>query len=138
MVMSKMGKWKYSTDQFSDQILESLLKIVKQRWDFARQTTLDIFEKTLRKLMLSLSDKEVKESIKKNEEKLTLRFNTCLILINNTKDVVTTATKTWKNIYYLHKPSDFVVQVEEEEEEEEKEEEIEIDNIEEEYCRPNS
>ena len=44
MVMSKMGKWKYSPDQFADQILESLLKIVKQRWDFARQIVLDIFE----------------------------------------------------------------------------------------------
>ena len=44
MVMSKMGKWKYSPDQFADQILESLLKILKQRWDFARKTALDIFE----------------------------------------------------------------------------------------------
>ena len=79
--------------------------------------------------MSSLSDKEVKESLKKNEAKLTLRFNTCLILMNNIEDIVTTITKTWKNIYYLHKPSDFLVQVEEEEEEEEKEEEIQIDNL---------
>ena len=81
--------------------------------------------------MLSLSDKEVKESVNKNEEKLTLRFNICLILLNNIEDVVTTTTKTWKKIYYLHKSSDFLVQVEEneeEEEEEEKEEEIQIDN----------
>ena len=39
--------------------------------------------------MSSLSDKEVKESLKKNEEKLTLRFNTCLILMNSVEDVVT-------------------------------------------------
>ena len=53
--------------------------------------------------------------------------------MNNIKDVVTTTNKTWKNIYYLHKPSEFPLQVEEEEEEEdeEKEEEIQIDNLEE-------
>ena len=28
MVMSKMGKWKYSLDQFTNQVLESLLKII--------------------------------------------------------------------------------------------------------------
>ena len=72
--------------------------------------------------------------MKKHEEKLTLRFNTCLTLINNIEDVVNTATKTWKNIYYLHKLSDFSIQVEEkeEEEEEEEEEEIQIDYLEEE------
>ena len=42
----------------------------------------------------------------------------------NIKDVVTTANKIWKNIYFLHKPTDFSVQVEEEE--------IQIDNLEEE------
>ena len=38
--------------------------------------------------MLILNDKEVKESLKKNEEKLTLRFNTCLILMKDIKHVV--------------------------------------------------
>lgn len=47
--------------------------------------------------------------------------------MNKIEDVVTSANKTWKNIYYLHKPSDFPIQVEgkdEEKEEEEKEEEF--------------
>ena len=88
------------------------MKIIQQRWNFTRKTALDIHEKTLRKLMMSLNDKEVKDSLKKNEEKITLRFNTCLILMNNIEDVVTTTTKTWRNIYCLHKPSEFPVQVE--------------------------
>ena len=131
--MSNMGKWKYSPNWFAKKILESLLKIVKKRWEFTIQIVLDIFEQTLRKLMPSLIDKEFKDSMKKNEEKLTLRFNTCLILMNNIEDVVTITTKTWKNIYCLHKLIEFLVQVEEEEEEEEeeKEEEIQIDNLEE-------
>ena len=58
-----------------------------------------------------------------------MRFNTCLILLNNIEDVVNIATKTWKNIYFLHKPSDFLMQVEEEEEEEEKEEELQIEYL---------
>ena len=82
--------------------------------------------------MLSLSDKEVKESLKKNEEKLTLRFNTCLILLNNIEDVVTTTNKTWKNIYCLHKPSHFLVQVEEEEEEDFQKVDLDKEEVEEE------
>ena len=83
--------------------------------------------------MLSVRNKEVKESLKKNEEKLTLRFNTCLILMNNIEDVVMSANKTWMNIYYLHKPSDFPIQIngkdEEEEKDEEKEKEFEKINL---------
>ena len=79
--------------------------------------------------MPSLSDKEVKESLKKNEEKLTLRCHTCLILMKNIEDVVRNENNIWKNIYLLHKKSDFPVQVDdkddEEEKDEEKEEEIE-------------
>lgn len=33
--------------------------------------------------MPSLNDKEVQESMKRNEEKLNLKFNTCLILVND-------------------------------------------------------
>ena len=76
--------------------------------------------------MPSFNDKEIKYSLKTNEENLILRFNTCLILINRIEDVVNSTTRTWKNIYCLHKPSDFLVQVEEEEEEEEEEKEEEI------------
>ena len=69
--------------------------------------------------MPSRSDKEVKESLKKNEEKFTLRFNTCLILMSNIEDVVMSANKSWKNIYCLHKPSDFPIQIDGKDEEEE-------------------
>ena len=79
--------------------------------------------------MLSLTDKEVKESLKKNEEKLTMRFNTCLILMKDIEHVVRNANNTWKNIYLLHKKSDFPILVDEKDEEDEgegeKEEEIE-------------
>ena len=51
--------------------------------------------------MPSLSDKEVKESLKKNEETITLRFNTYLILLNDIEHVIKNATNTWKNIYVL-------------------------------------
>ena len=79
--------------------------------------------------MPSLNDKEVKESLKKNEEKITLRFNTCLILLNDIEHVVRNATNTWKNIYLLHKPSDFVVSVSEKDgDDDEQKEDEEIDD----------
>lgn len=40
----------------------------------------------------------VKESIMYNEEKLKLKFNTCLILVNDIEHVVKNATNTWMNI----------------------------------------
>ena len=39
--------------------------------------------------------------------------------MNNIEDVVNSKTRTWKNIYYMHKLSDFPMQVEEKEEKEE-------------------
>ena len=67
--------------------------------------------------MPSLNNKEVKESLKKNEEKLTLKFNTCLGLMKDIDHVVKNATNTWKNIYLLHKPSDFPINVNDEDDE---------------------
>ena len=61
------------------------------------QTAKDIYEKNLRKL--------------KNEEKLTLRFNICLVLLKEIEHVLKNATNTWKNVYLLHKLSDFVISV---------------------------
>lgn len=69
------------------------------------KTTKDFYEQTLRQLMSSLSEKEVQESLKQNEKKHTLKFNTCMLFLI----VVKSTTTTWKNIYGLQKPSEFVV-----------------------------
>ena len=81
--------------------------------------------------MPSLSDKEIKESLKKNEEKLTLRFNTCLVLLNDIEHNVRNATNTWKNVYLLHKLSNFVVSVSDKEEDDDEQEKDEKDDVEE-------
>lgn len=78
--------------------------------------------------MPSLSGKEIKESIKKNEVKLTLKFNSCLILVNDIEHVVRNATNTWKIIYNLHKKSDFFVNVSDKEDDGENEKEEENDD----------
>ena len=78
---------------------------------------------------MSSLDDEVKVPLKKNEEKLTLRFNTCLVLLKDSEHVVKNATNTWKNIYVLHKPSDFVFNISDNDEgDDEKENDKEIDN----------
>ena len=66
--------------------------------------------------------------MKKNEENLTLKFNTNLILINGIEHVVKNATNTWKNIYNLHKKSNFVVNVSDKEDDGEHEKDEEIDD----------
>ena len=71
--------------------------------------------------MLSLTNKEVKEFLKKNEEKLTLRFNTCLILMKDVEHVVKNSTNTWKNVYLLHKSSDFPINISDKDEEDDQE-----------------
>ena len=81
--------------------------------------------------MSSLDDKEVKESLKKNEENLTFRFNTCLVLLNDIEDVVRNAKNTWNNVYLLHKPSDFVVSVSDKEEDDDEQKKDEENNDEE-------
>lgn len=69
LIISKMGKWKYSLDQLGQQIPNVVMEKIKPRWENAMKISKDIYEKTLRQLMSSLNDKEVKESLKKNEEK---------------------------------------------------------------------
>lgn len=59
-IITKFGKWKYSLDELAQQIPNELMEAIKPRWEHAKNTTKDIFEHTLRKLKLSLSEKEVK------------------------------------------------------------------------------
>lgn len=57
------------------------------------------------------------------KKKITLRFNTCLILLNDIEHVVKNATKKLKNIYVLHKESEFVVSVSEQDDDEKEKDE---------------
>ena len=125
--MVKLGKWKYSSDELTQKVLDVILKVLNSQMDNAFGVAKGISEKTLRQLIPSLSDKEVKESLKKNEQKLTPKFNTFLIFLKDIQSVVKSNTTTWKNIYGLHKPSEFLVQVDDKDvEEDDVEEEVEI------------
>ena len=84
------------------------------------QTIKDIYWKILRQLLLSISYIKVKESLKKNEDKMTLKFNTCLILMKDIEYVVNNSINTWKNVYHLHKPNNFPIDVEDDDDEEDK------------------
>lgn len=126
-----MGKWKYSHYENSQKNLDENFEVVKPQWDRKIKIINDIYEQTLRQLMSSLSEKEVKESLKKNEKKFTLKFNTCLILLKDIESLVKSNATTWKNIYGLHKSSDFVVQVDDKDgEDEDAKEEVEIKDYE--------
>ena len=103
-IMEKMGQWKYSPDGMASQIPGTLLEKVKTRWENAKQMAKDIFSQSLRQLMPNIKDTKINKALKENEEKMTLKFHTCLILIKNVESVVNTTTNTWKNLYDLHKP----------------------------------
>ena len=93
MVMDKMVTWKNSPDQLTSQFPNVLMEKIKSRWEFSMQTMKDIYGKTLRQILLSIADREIIESLTKNEEKLTLKFNTCLVLMKDIDHVVRNATK---------------------------------------------
>ena len=82
-----------------------ILDEVRIRWENAKKTVEDIYAQTLRQLMQTLTNVEVNKALKENEGKMTLKFNTCLILIKNIESIVKSATTTWKNIYQLHELS---------------------------------
>ena len=72
--------------------------------------------------------------MKKNEEKITFRFNTYLVLFKDIEHVMKNTTNTWKNIYLLHKLRNFVVSVSDKDDDDDKEEKDEeevthFDNI---------
>ena len=117
--MEKMGQLKYSPDQLASQIPSVLLEKNRPRWEHAKKIVKDIYAQTLRQLLLSILDAEVKESLKKNEDKMTLKFNTCLILMKDIEHVVKNATNTWRNVYHLHKPSKFLVEVKDDDDDDE-------------------
>jgi hypothetical protein len=86
------------------------------------QTAKDIYEQSLRQLLPSLSNAEVKDVMKKNEDKMTIRFHTCLILIKDIECIVKDAIEMWKGIYHLHKPSDHPVEIKDDGSDEDNEE----------------
>ena len=71
--------------------------------------------------MPSLKNAEVNKALKENENKMTLKFNTCLILIKDIELVVKSANTTWKNIYHLHKPSVEAVEIKDDEDDNDEE-----------------
>ena len=71
--------------------------------------------------MSSLKNAEVNKALKENENKMTLRFNTCLILIKDVELVVKSAKNTWKKIYHLHKPSEHLVEIKDDDDEKDQE-----------------
>ncbi len=111
LVLSKMGKWKYSPDQLASQVSKELLERLQLRWESATQMVKDIYEKSLKNLQPSLTGAEVKTAMKNHEGKMMIRFHTCLILIKDIEHVVNDATNMWKNIYHLHKPSEDLVEI---------------------------
>ena len=109
--MDKMGQWKYSPNQMASQIPSDLLDEIKVRWENTKQTVKDIYAQTLRQLVPTLTNVEVNKASKENENKMTLKFNTCLVLMKDIEYVVRNATNTWRNVFHLCKLSEYLVEI---------------------------
>ena len=68
-------------------------------------------------------DAKMNKSLKDNENKMTLKFNTCLILIKDIEYVVRNAKNTWINAYHLHKPSEQPIEIKDDDDDSDKDEE---------------
>ena len=99
--MEKLGKLKFSPNQFASQVPTILLQKIKVRWDNTIQTIKDIFSQTLKQLVPNPIDAKVKKALKENEEKMILKLNTCLVLMKNIESMVKNATDVWKDVYHF-------------------------------------
>ena len=118
-LVAKMAKWKYCPKEQIKIVLDILSKTITHHWDNALNVVRDIREQILRQLMPTISNKEVKESVNMNEQKLTPKFNAFLILSKDIESIVHSNIISWKNIYGLHKPTKEVVQIDDVEKDDE-------------------
>ena len=126
LIMEKLGKWKLSPDQFASQVPVFLLDMIKVIWDNTIQMVKDIFSQTLKQLVPNLIDAEVKKALKDNENKMILKFNTCLVLMKNVEHIVKNSIDVWKDVFHLPKPSEDPVEIKDDDSD--KDEDNEEDN----------
>ena len=81
-LIEKLEKQKYDPFKLKRKSLDALLKIVSHHWANVLKIEKEIREKTLRKTMPNLSEKEIKEAMSKHESRQTLRFKGFQILLN--------------------------------------------------------
>ena len=126
--MDKMGKWKFSPDQLATQIPIVLLEKIKVRWENTKQTIKDIFAQTLKYLVPTLTDVEVNKALKDHENKMTLKFNTCLVVMKDIEYVVRNSMNTWRNVFHLHKLSEYPIEIKDDDDDSDKDEDNDEDS----------
>ena len=58
---------------------------------------------------------------------MTLKFNTCLVLMKDIEYVVKNAIKKWINIFHLHKMSEYPIEIKDNDEDSDKDEDNDED-----------
>ena len=76
--------------------------------------------------MPSLTEVEVQMALKEHENRMILKFKTCLILMKNVESIGKNATNVWKYFYHLHKLAKDLVEIKDDESD--KDEDDEEDN----------
>ena len=73
-----------------------------------------------------MTDAEVTKALKDNENKMTLKFNTCLVLMKDIEYVVKNATNKWRNVFRLHKLSEHPDEIKDDDNDSDKDEDNEV------------
>jgi hypothetical protein len=97
-LIEKMSKWHYDPNHFKGTIPEDLIKILNIKWHNTVTMEKDIQEQTLKEVLLSASNKEIKEIMVKYESRHTLRFWICQLLGNDIEGVVKATKIVWKEL----------------------------------------
>lgn len=95
-LIEKMSKWHYDPNHFKSIVSEDLFKVLNMKWNNTASLEKDIREQTLREVLSSASNKEVKELMKKYENRHTPRFRICQILGNNIESLVKAMKQLWE------------------------------------------
>ena len=74
--VEKMEIWKYDPYELKTSIIENLLKALIVHWDKVVKLENKIKEQTLRQVMLTFFDNDVKDPLKRYEGRHTPRFQT--------------------------------------------------------------
>ena len=94
-----MSNWNYDLEALRTSISDDLYKIINTKWTNIVSLERDIREQTLRQVMSNLTNKKVKDTFKKIENRHTPRFRTFHILGKKVEDVVQVTTKLWKKFF---------------------------------------
>ena len=97
-VYAMMADYKHTPLELDSTMPKELYKIVEDRWNFCLQMEREIRESTLARLLPDLTKDEIKNVVKRHNNRFTPKHRAFNILQNKIEDVVKKSTRLWRII----------------------------------------